>query len=355
MSSPTQRTKVLALLDEAVAAGARLVKACEILGIAVRTVQRWRRGGLEDGRPHAQRRQPANALSPEERERALRLLCSPQWCDLSPKQVVPRLADEGVYIASESTLYRLLREAKLQHHRSASRPAKRRGPHRHQASAANEVWSWDISYLPSTVRGQFYYLYLVVDLYSRKVVAWQVYDCENTELAAALITEACYQQGIAAQQLILHSDNGSPMKGATLLATLQALGVTPSFSRPRVSNDNPYSESLFRTVKYRPWYPERPFASLAEARAWVERFVAWYNHEHRHSAIRFVTPHERHVGADSELLARRDAVYRSARAGHPQRWSGRTRNWTPIGSVWLNPPNTRRRTSDATIASDATA
>ena len=355
MSTPAQRTTVLALLDEAVVDGARLVKVCKTLGIAVRTVQRWRRGGLADGRPRAQRPRPTNALSPEERERALALLCSPRWRDLSPKQVVPRLADEGVYIASESTLYRLLREAKLQPHRSASRPPKRREPRRHEATGPNEVWSWDITYLPSTVRGQFYYLYLVVDLYSRKVVAWQVYDREDTELAAALITEACYQERIVPQQLILHSDNGSPMKGATLLATLQALGVTPSFSRPRVSNDNPYSESLFRTAKYRPWYPERAFASLAEAREWVERFVTWYNHHHRHSAIRFVTPHERHVGEDRELLARRDTVYRTARARRPERWSGRTRNWTPIGSVWLNPPNTRRRSFGAPIANDPTA
>ncbi len=355
MSTPEQRTKMLALLEEAVAAGARLVKACDLLGIAARTVQRWRRHGLEDGRPRAQRPRPANALSPEERERALALLCSAQWRDLSPKQVVPRLADEGLYIASESTLYRLLREAKLLRHRGASRPGKRRGPRRHEARAPNEVWTWDITYLPSTVRGRFYYLYLGVDLYSRKVVAWQVHAREDAEHAAALITEACYHERIDPEQLVLHSDNGGPMKGATLLATLQALGVTPSFSRPRVSNDNPYSESLFRTVKYRPWYPERPFASLAEARAWVERFVTWYNHEHRHSAIRFVTPHERHAGEDHKLLAQRDAVYRAARARRPERWSGCTRNWTPIGSVWLNRPNTRRQLSTSPIANDAIA
>ncbi len=352
MSTPEQRAKLLELLDEAVAAGARLVRACQVLGLTARTVQRWRRGGLEDGRPRAQRPSPANALSPEERERALALLCSPEWCDLSPKQVVPRLADEGLYIASESTLYRLLRKAKLLRHRAASRPAKRREPHRHEADAPNQVWTWDISYLASTVRGQFYYLYLVVDLYSRKVVGWQVHESEDTELAAALITEACYQEGVSRQQLILHSDNGSPMTGATLLATLQALGVTPSFSRPRVSNDNPYSESLFRTAKYRPWYPERPFASLAEARAWVERFVAWYNHEHRHSAIRFVTPHQRHAAEDHGLLAQREVVYRAARARRPERWSGHTRNWTPIGSVWLNPPNAKRRSFTASTLND---
>ena len=353
MSPAALRAQVLALIDEALAAGARLAKACEVLGIAVRTVQRWRRYGLEARRPRAARPRPDNALSPKERERALELLCSPRWRDLSPKQVVPRLADEGIYLASESTLYRLLRAAKLQRHRAASRPAKSRAPRRHEARAPNRVWSWDITYLPTTVRGRFYYLYLGLDLFSRKAVAWQVHECEDAEHAAALITEACYREHVRPEQLVVHSDNGAPMKAATLLATLQALGVTASFSRPRVSNDNPYSESLFRTLKYRPWYPERPFETLAEARAWVERFVDWYNHEHRHGAIRFVTPHQRHVGEEPALLARRDAVYRAARARHPRRWSGRTRNWTPIGPVWLNPPNTRRRSPTGSKAHHA--
>ena len=172
-------------------------------------------------------------------------MCSSRWCDLSPKQIVPRLADEGRYIASESTLYRLLREKKLQHHRGRSRAPQSREPRRHEARAPNRVWSWDISYLPSTVRGQFYYLYLVVDLYSRKIVAWRVHEREDSDRAAALIREACVREGVNANQLVIHSDNGAPMKGSTMLATLQALGVTPSFSRPRVSNDNPYSESLF--------------------------------------------------------------------------------------------------------------
>ena len=347
MSSATQRATVLESLDESVAAGARQARACQVLGLSVRTVQRWRRDGLEDGRPRARRPCPANALSKAERERALALLCSAKWRDLSPKQVVPRLADEGLYIASEATLYRLLRAAKLLRHRAPSRPRKRRGPRRHRATRPNRVWTWDITYLPSSVRGLFYYLYLVVDLYSRKIVAWQVHMSEDAEYAAALITEACQHQGINAGEVVLHSDNGAPMKGATLLATLQGLGVTPSFSRPRVSNDNPYSESLFRTVKYRPWYPEHPFATLADARTWVESFVAWYNHEHRHSAIRFVTPHQRHTGAERKLLERRDQVYRTARSRHPERWSGPTRNWTPVGAVWLNPPTHRRNSSTA--------
>jgi transposase InsO family protein len=333
---------VLDLVKEAVAGGARKARACELLGVPLRTVERWQRFGLEDRRSQAVRPRPANALSAEERERVLALLCSPEYRDLSPKQIVPRLADAGIYLASESTCYRLLREAKLLQHRERSRPATSRKPGSHEATGPNRVWSWDISYLPTQVRGIFFYLYLVVDLYSRKVVGWQVHDHESSEAASALITEACLVEGVYRDQLVLHADNGAPMKGETLLATLQRLGVMPSFSRPSVSDDNPYSEALFRTVKYRPWYPERPFASLAEARAWVERFVGWYNEEHRHSAIRFVTPAARHRGEDHALLAQRHAVYQAARAKNPERWTRHTRDWTPLGSVWLNPPNRRR-------------
>ena len=287
MTGPQDRMRVLDLVNEAVAAGARLKQACAVLGVSARTVQRWTLDGGHDGRAEATRPPPSNALSPAERERALALLCSQTWRDLSPKQIVPRLADEGVYIASESTLYRLLREARLGAHRGRARAPTPREPRRHEAHAPNTVWSWDISYLPSAVRGQFYYLYMVSDVYSRKLVAWQVHLSEDSEHAAALIRQACLDEGVEPEQLVPHSDNGAPMKGITLLAMLQVLGVTPSFSRPRVSNDNPYSESLFRTVKYRPWYPQRPFSSMLEAREWVATFVHWYNDEHRHQCHPF--------------------------------------------------------------------
>jgi len=338
---------VLALIDAAVAAGARQARACAVLGLSARTLQRWRRDGLQDGRCEAVRPPPANTLTAAERAQLLALLCAPAYRDLSPPQIVPRLADAGIYLASEATLYRLLREAKLLRHRQRSRPGSSRGPRHHEASGPNRVWSWDISYLPTPVRGLFFYLYLVVDLYSRKIVGWQVHDQESSAAASALLTEACQVEGVARDQLVLHADNGAPMKGATLLATLQVLGVMPSFSRPSVSDDNPFSEALFRTVKYRPWYPERPFASLTEARAWVERFVAWYNHEHRHSGIRYVTPQQRHAGEDHALLAHRRAVYEAARARQPARWSRQTRDWTPVGSVWLNPPRHRDDQKDA--------
>jgi transposase InsO family protein len=205
------------------------------------------------------------------------------------------------------------------------------------AKGPNQVWSWDITYLRSPIRGAFFYLYVVVDVWSRKIVGWAVHEEESGDHASALIEAACAREGVERGELVLHSDNGGPMKAATLLAMLEVLGVAASFSRPRVSNDNPFSEALFRTAKYRPQYPRRPFKSLDEARSWAADFARWYNTEHRHSAIRFVTPDERHSGRDTELLAQRAALYATARERRPERWTGSTRIWTPVREVALNP------------------
>ena len=207
----------------------------------------------------------------------------------------------------------------------------------HCASGPNQVWCWDITWLPGPVRGLFYYLYLVLDLYSRKIVAWEVHESEASELAAQLIHKACLTEGIVAQPLVLHSDNGSPMKGTSMLETLRWLGVTPSFSRPRVSNDNAYAESVFRTCKYRPDYPVNGFASINEARAWVLSFSRWYNTEHKHSGLKFTTPEQRHTGVATAILAHRKHIYREAREHHPNRWRGDIRNWALPEKVWLNP------------------
>jgi putative transposase len=187
------------------------------------------------------------------------------------------------------------------------------------------------------VRGIFVYLYLVLDIYSRKVVGWQVHSEELSALAADLMVDICLRERVKPEQVTLHSDNGSPMKGATMLATLQQLGVIPSFSRPSVSNDNPYSESIFRTLKYNFQYPEKPFNGLESARDWVQQFVQWYNYEHLHSGIKFVTPEQRHNRLDSAILKQRKAVYNTAKSKHPNRWSGKIRSWDPITEVYLNP------------------
>lgn len=325
---------ILSLIDEAVAAGARLKPACRILGLSVRSVQRWRGGGrdLRCG----PKSEPPNKFSEAERRCLLAALNSPRFRDLSPHQIVPRLADEGVYIASESTMYRVLREEKLLAHRHRARPATHKKPREHVSHGPNEVWAWDITYLKSPVQGMFFYLYMFLDVWSRKIVAARVYDRECNELAAELLVQTCDRLDLDPEGIVLHADNGGPMKGATMQATLSKLGVRTSHSRPGVSNDNPHAEALFRTLKYRPGYPS-VFADVAEAEAWTALFVTWYNTEHLHSGIRFVTPEDRHCGRSPEILRRRVEVYEHARAARPERWSGSVRNWTPIGEIYLNP------------------
>ena len=340
MTSVPERNVIMAMVDEAVASGARQARACEVISLDERTLQRWRKdqaAGVGDRRP-ARLQTPKNQLSELERQHLLRVANSPEFGHLSPSQIVPRLADQGEYVASESTFYRVLKDANQLKHRGADKPAKPRGkPRALCATAPGELVSWDITYLPTQVMGVYFYLYLFLDIYSRKIIGWQVYESESSELASEVMRDICEREQIAPNQVVLHSDNGSPMKGATMLAMLQTLGVMPSFSRPACSNDNPFSESIFKTMKYRPFYPKRPFDSLMAARQWVGTFVHWYNEEHRHSAVRFVTPSQRHAGQDAALLGKRADVYEAARARLPHRWSGATRNWQPVTVVHLNP------------------
>ena len=340
MTSHPERQQLVEWIKEAVAAGARKLPACEQVGISLRTLQRWTHDGAvkEDLRPLAERTAPANKLSEEEREEILKTCNEEAYASLPPSQIVPRLADKGAYLASESSFYRILRDANQLHHRGRSKTRqKRRPPTTHVAMAPNEVWSWDISYLPSRVRGQFFYLYLILDIFSRKIVGWEVHEREGGEEAAALIQRSVLAEHCFRKPLVLHADNGSPMKSQTMQTKLYDLGIVPSHSRPRVSNDNPYSESLFRTLKYCPQWPSQGFETVEEARKWVGEFVYWYNEEHHHSQIRFVTPGIRHRGEDKAILSKRDQVYAQAKERNPSRWSGQTRNWTPIDTVALNP------------------
>jgi len=338
MTTLTERDRVMALVAEAMVAGARQDRACAAISLSERTLQRWQSDkSCPDQRP-LRVQLPKNKLSLPEREHLLTVVNSDEFGHLPPSQIVPILADRGEYIASESTIYRTLREASQLGHRGAERPAQRHHkPRALSATAPNQLFSWDITYLPTLVLGVYFYLYLFMDIFSRKIVGWQVYDSESGELASEVMRDICQRENIAPDQVVLHSDNGSPMKASTMLATLQALGVMPSFSRPAVSNDNPYSESLFKTMKYRPAYPSRAFESILAARQWVGMFVNWYNQEHRHSAIKFVTPAERHAGLDNALLQKRANVYEEAKKRHPGRWSGVTRNWLPVRVVHLNP------------------
>ena len=323
--------------------GSRLKPACEILGISVRTFQRWRQDDgtiRKDGRKSANRPVPANKLSEEEERRILEACNEKRFQNLPPSQIVPTLMDEGVYIASTSSFYRVLHRAGQAKRRGrASVPSGKR-PTSHAATAPNQVWSWDITYLKSPIAGQFFYLYLIMDIFSRKIVGWEIHSEESADHASVLIQKACLKNGISTEErpLVLHSDNGSPMKGSTMLATLHHLGIQPSYSRPRVSDDNPYSESLFRTLKYRPEYSTKPFEDLVEARRWTHRFATWYNEEHKHSSLNFVTPSQRHSGEDELILRRRETLMAQAKARHPDRWGKRhTRDWTLPDVVWLNP------------------
>ncbi|EFC90417.1 Integrase catalytic region [Dethiosulfovibrio peptidovorans DSM 11002] len=295
MISASDRRKAVELIKEAHANGARLFRACQVLEISIRTYQRWTQGGdlKEDGRPGAHRQSPSNRLKSSERNRVLAIANSPDYGSMPPAQIVANLADKGIYLASESSFYRIL----------------------------------------------------IVDIFSRFIVGWEVWEKETSEHAQTLIKRTCFKEGIRTdhQPLVLHSDNGSPMKAATFKATLEKLGITRSYSRPRVSNDNPYSESLFRTLKYRPAFPYQGFRSLQEAREWVQSFVYWYNEIHRHKALRFVTPGQRHRKEAKHILVQRREVFERAKSKTPERWGAREiRDLSLPDIVFLNPDNQDR-------------
>ena len=332
------------------AAGARLKPACAIAGIELRTLQRWKAtDGLVSGdrRPQAVRPPAGHALTQAERAHVLAVANEPRFAAVPPARIVPMLADEGIYLASESTFSRVLKAHGQTAHRGRAKAPKRgRPPTTHIATEPRQVWCWDMTYLPAQVQGRWFHLYLILDLYSRKIVGWEVYDSDHADHAAHLVRRTALAEGIAAlvSKPVLHGDNGSTLKATTVLAMLNWLGVKPSYSRPRVSDDNAYAEALFRTAKYRPEFPAKGFAELDDARAWAVSFVHWYNEEHCHSAIRFVTPSQRHAGLDAAILQQRHGTYIRARSERPERWNGRTtRNWEPVAQVWLNPEREREK------------
>jgi transposase InsO family protein len=290
-------------------------------------------------------------LTEAERAQLLAVTNEPRFADVPPGRIVPMLADKGVYLASESSFQRVLRAAGQSGHRGrAKAPKASRPPTTHVAARPNQVWCWDMSYLPATVVGCWIYLYLILDLYSRKIVGWEVHERDSAEYAAHLVRRTVLAEGLHASTAkpVLHGDNGATLKATTVLAMLHWLDIKPSYSRPQVSDDNAYAESLFRTAKYRPEFPVQGFADVEEARSWAAGFVHRYNVEHRHSGIRYVTPAQRHAGEDHALLEARHEVYLNARKANPRRWSGPTRNWTPVGAVTLSPE--RAEVSAATEA-----
>lgn len=341
--SLVDRRHLSGLIEAAVVAGARRSECCKVLEFSVRTLQRWEKSPDQGDKRHGPLGSTMSQLSEAERAEVIAVATSMEYRNLPPAQIVPKLADKGIYLASESSFYRILKKENLSAYRLNTKPRTHLRPLAVVATAPNKVWSWDITYLKSPVRGQYFFLYMIMDIFSRMIVGSEVYVSESAEYASALIADAARRHEVGRHQLVLHSDNGGPMKGATMLATLQKLGVVPSFSRPKVSDDNPFSESLFKTLKYRPSYPGGAFASIAEARCWVERFVSWYNNDHQHSEITFVTPASKHNGEDLAILQKRKIIYEKARAKNPKRWSTTTRKWNEVTEVHLNPTKETRQ------------
>ena len=346
MTSPSDRLNAISLIDEANRAGARLKVAARELGLSIRTYQRWKKEGegTKDRRPYSTRGKPSFALDAKERQEILDTLHKEEFSSLPPSQVVPILADRGIYLASESTFYRLLRQQQENTRRGRAKAATKRGVPSHFAKSPLEIWVTDISWLRGPAHGVFYYLYFVMDLYSRKIVGYEVYESESSKQLADVVMRATLLEGGNAPK-ILHSDNGSPMKGSSLLELCYNLGITTTNSRPRVSDDNPHIESLFRTTKYWPGYPYGGFANISDSRIWVEKFVNYYNSSHRHSSLKFVTPNECHQGTHIEILQSRHNIYQDARAKNPKRWfSSKLRDWSPTQGTWTTPPRDKSAT-----------
>lgn len=324
--------------------GARLERACAEVGITGRTLLRWKADdGLVTGDRRPRRGSPHARACVERRgapNPAARVANEARFAELPPARIVPALADEGIYLASEASFQRVLRAHGQSRRRGrAKAPRAGRPPSTHVATAPRQLWCWDMTYLPAEIVGRWFYLYLILDAFSRKIVGFEVHDTDDSLHAAHLVKRTALAEGIHAMDArpALHGDNGATFKATTVLAMLHWLGIKPSYSRPRVSDDNPFVESLFRTAKYRPEFPARGFADLEAARAWASRFVRWYNHEHLHSGIRYVSPADRHDGRDGEILQRRHALYLEARRRNPRRWSRQTRSWSRIDVVTLNP------------------
>jgi putative transposase len=291
-----------------------------------------------NARPPRLRSKPASALSPTERQAVLDVLHEPRFADLAPAEVYARLLDEGRYLCSERTMYRVLAEnAEVRERRDQLRHPEYKKPEL-LATVPNQVWSWDITKLHGPVKWSYFHLYVLIDIFSRYVVGWMVANREAAFLAEKLIGDTCARQKIEPGQLGIHADRGSPMVSKTMALLYADLGVSKSHSRPHVSNDNPFSEAHFKTLKYRPDFPER-FGSLEDARAHCARFFDWYNREHRHGGISLLTPHDVHFGLAAGRVAARAATLTTAYAAHPERFAAGAPKPAPAPSaVWINPP-----------------
>jgi transposase InsO family protein len=308
--------------------------ACEALNVPRSQVYRARQGVSSRPRPT-----PARALSEEERSALRQTLNSERFAECAPRQVYAALLDEGVYLCSWRTMYRVLEaHDEVRERRDQLRHPSYRKPEL-LGSAPNQVWSWDITKLRGPVKWTYFYLYVLLDIYSRYAVGWLLADQESAALAEVLVEESCRKQGVIADQLTLHADNGGPMRAKSLALLLSDLGVSESHSRPHTSDDNPFSEAHFKTLKYHPTYPDR-FGCLEDARAWARQFFLWYNQEHYHSGLNLLTPASVHYGQATLIQQQRQTVLSAAYAAHPERFSqGAPIVAGPPSAVWINPPS----------------
>ena len=314
---------------------------CDALGVSRASYYRELKPRVEGpARPHPA---PARSLSNDERQQVLNVLRSERFVDKAPGEIAATLLDEGIYHCSVRTMYRILNDVKeVRERRNQLRHPQYKKPEL-LATAPNQVWSWDITKLKGPAKWTYFYLYVIIDIFSRYVVGWLVASKESAALAKRLISETCERQGIDKDQLTLHADRGSPMKAKLMVQLLADLGVVKSHSRPYVSDDNPFSESQFKTLKYRPDFPES-FGSQEDSRTFLTTFFDWYNNDHRHSGINMLTPAALHYGLAEEILEQRKSVMQQAFLAHPERFLKGTPKVAPLPeAVWINPPKQLER------------
>jgi putative transposase len=312
--------------------------ACEAFGIPRAGLYRRRTISNRAASVPQRRAAPPRTLPTEEREEVLDILHSDRFQDKAPHEVYATLLDEGTYHCSIRTMYRILGEnAEVKERRNQLRHPEYKKPEL-LATAPNQVWSWDITKLLGPAKWTYFYLYVILDIFSRYVVGWMVASCESAELAKRLITESCEKQGIQKGQLTIHADRGSSMKSKPVAFLLSDLGITKTHSRPHTSDDNPYSESQFKTLKYRPDFPER-FGSIEDARMFCQTFFPWYNQEHRHTGISLLTPEMVHYGRADTIIRSRQNVLTAAYEAHPERFVRKMPLHKPLlEESWINPP-----------------
>lgn len=325
MTTSEDRQEIIEYVDEVKREQVSERTICELVGISRKTLQNWRRFGMRDRRKGSARFVP-HRLSPDERDCVYQTATDKRFADMTPELIVAKLAEERTYIASASTFFRVLRERRaLEHRRESRKPRKGGRPEKIAVTGPNQVWSWDITWLKSEVTGLFYYAYTIIDLYDRVIVGWTIESNESEEHARRLFARVIRDLRVCPQ--IVHADNGNPMRGVTLAVFLDSLQISRSYSRPRCSNDNAFIESWHKTLKYTVGYPSY-FTGLDHARSWFADFVHWYNNEHLHSALGYVTPNQKRTGEAELIYLIRNETIELAKEKNPGRWRlDRTRKY----------------------------